>query len=559
MIRTFNTHSIRKQRELTGRYWNFTPCQGDYAGESFKVATPSCFESYPKFANYRGQGEYSTTFEAQGNIRLEFKGVSHTAEVFLDGRKIAEHYNAYTIFDAVCTDLKPGVHTLMVRADNRFSEKSALHIPNDYMTYGGIIRPIVLEEVRAAYIQYVHVTPYRANGKWNARVTVKLKNVFSKDSVSKEEKRFDLALELAGLNVMLSDIDITTQQEITTECVFENVEAWTPEHPQLYEVQVRLLQKGMVYDDLIDRFGFREIHVSGKEIYLNDKKIRIKGLCRHEDHPQFGCALPFAAMAADLELIKDLGANSIRTSHYPNDEIFLDMCDENGILVWEENHARGLSEEAMRNSNFEWQAEQVITEMIPAHYNHPSIYIWGILNECASETEYGRECYRRQFDLIRSLDTSRLCSFASCKIKTDICLDLPDVVSYNIYPLWYHDTPVEEYLDDLYQWIQRDTKGSGKPFLVTEIGAGGLYGYRNAYHSKWTEEYQAQALEKQLTAVLSYKDCMGVYIWQFCDIRISDECFAGRPRTMNNKGIVDEYRRAKLAYDVVKRIYHEIN
>ncbi|MCI6920633.1 MAG: hypothetical protein MR817_09075 [Lachnospiraceae bacterium] len=559
MIRTFNTHSIRKQRELTGRYWNFTPCQGDYAGESFKVATPSCFESYPKFANYRGQGEYSTTFEAQGNIRLEFKGVSHTAEVFLDGRKIAEHYNAYTIFDAVCTDLKPGVHTLLVRADNRFSEKSALHIPNDYMTYGGIIRPIVLEEVRAAYIQYVHVTPYRANGKWNARVTVKLKNVFSKDSVSKEEKRFDLALELAGLNVMLSDIDITTQQEITTECVFENVEAWTPEHPQLYEVQVRLLQKGMVYDDLIDRFGFREIHVSGKEIYLNDKKIRIKGLCRHEDHPQFGCALPFAAMAADLELIKDLGANSIRTSHYPNDEIFLDMCDENGILVWEENHARGLSEEAMRNSNFEWQAEQVITEMIPAHYNHPSIYIWGILNECASETEYGRECYRRQFDLIRSLDTSRPCSFASCKIKTDICLDLPDVVSYNIYPLWYHDTPVEEYLDDLYQWIQRDTKGSGKPFLVTEIGAGGLYGYRNAYHSKWTEEYQAQALEKQLTAVLSYKDCMGVYIWQFCDIRISDECFAGRPRTMNNKGIVDEYRRAKLAYDVVKRIYHEIN
>ncbi len=559
MIRTFNTHSIRKQRELTGRYWNFTPCQGDYAGESFKVATPSCFESYPKFANYRGQGEYSTTFEAQGNIRLEFKGVSHTAEVFLDGRKIAEHYNAYTIFDAVCTDLKPGVHTLLVRADNRFSEKSALHIPNDYMTYGGIIRPIVLEEVRAAYIQYVHVTPYRANGKWNARVTVKLKNVFSKDSVSKEEKRFDLALELAGLNVMLSDIDITTQQEITTECVFENVEAWTPEHPQLYEVQVRLLQKGMVYDDLIDRFGFREIHVSSKEIYLNDKNIRIKGLCRHEDHPQFGCALPFAAMAADLELIKDLGANSIRTSHYPNDEIFLDMCDENGILVWEENHARGLSEEAMRNSNFEWQAEQVITEMIPAHYNHPSIYIWGILNECASETEYGRECYRRQFDLIRSLDTSRPCSFASCKIKTDICLDLPDVVSYNIYPLWYHDTPVEEYLDDLYQWIQRDTKGSGKPFLVTEIGAGGLYGYRNAYHSKWTEEYQAQALEKQLTAVLSYKDCMGVYIWQFCDIRISDECFAGRPRTMNNKGIVDEYRRAKLAYDVVKRIYHEIN
>ena len=159
-----------------------------------------------------------------------------------------------------------------------------------------------------------------------------------------------------------------------------------------YPVHAVLMQEGRQTDDLIDRFGFREVTVCGKDILLNGEKLKIRGVCRHEDHSQFGCALPYEAMAADLEQIKDLGANSVRTSHYPNDERFLDLCDEQGILIWEENHARGLSEEDMRNKNFEWQAEQVIREMIQAHYNHPCIYIWGILNECASDSEYGKEC-----------------------------------------------------------------------------------------------------------------------------------------------------------------------
>lgn len=116
--------------------------------------------------------------------------------------------------------------------------------------------------------------------------------------------------------------------------------------------------------------------------------------------------------------------------------------------------------------------------MITAHYNHPSIYIWGILNECASDTEYGRECYSEQYELIKSLDPYRPRSSASCRFKTDICLGYPEVVSYNIYPKWYHDVPVEDYLDELYQWIQNESEGTGKPFLITEIGAGAIYGYR---------------------------------------------------------------------------------
>lgn len=551
MIRAFETHKIRKQWELTGKLWQFMPCQGEHAGQSYTVATPSCWETYPDFGNYRGEGIYGTDFNAGGNLRIVFKGVGHTATVFLDGEKIAQHYNAYTMFDAVLTDVPNGGHRLEIKADNRFSEESALHIPNDYMSYGGINRPVVLEQIADIYIRQIHVTPFQEDGIWNAKVEIYLCNIT--DMPGKCRATVAVGEETA----VWDDIEIGAKGEVMLEkqFAFPYVEAWDMDNPKLYYVNAVLSRNGEAIDDFIDRFGFRQVSVDGKRILMNGKAIRVKGLCRHEDHPQFGCALPYAAMAADLELIKHLGANSVRTSHYPNDEIFLDLCDEQGILVWEENHARGLSLTDMRNPNFERQAEQVIREMIPAHYNHPSIYIWGILNECASETEYGKECYEKQLALIKELDATRPHSFASCKFKTDICFGLPDVVSYNIYPQWYHDAPADEYLDELYQWVQTDTQGKGKPFLITEIGAGGIYGYRNPYHAKWTEEYQAETVEKQLKAVLGYQDCCGVYIWQFSDIRVSDEWFHIRPRTMNNKGIVDEYRRRKLSYDVVKRIY----
>lgn len=362
-------------------------------------------------------------------------------------------------------------------------------------------------------------------------------------------------MRIAGEEAALTKTLPEGESELALELSFSDVKTWSPETPVLYTVEAQLERDSEAFDDLIDRFGFRKITIRDGRILLNGSPLRIRGLCRHEDHPHFGCALPYEAMMHDLLQIKDLGANSVRTAHNPNDERFLDLCDELGILVWEENHARGLSLEQMQNPNFERQAEEVTREMVLNHYNHPSIYIWGILNECASDSEYGKECYRAQFEIIRSLDKTRPTSFASCKFKTDLCFGLPDVVSYNIYPKWYHDTPVKEYLNDLYTWVQDETDGRRKPFLVTEIGAGGLYGYRTPYASKWSEEYQQKALEEQLTDVLSHPACSGVYIWQFSDIRISEEWWGTRPRTMNNKGVVDEYRRPKLCYETVKRIF----
>lgn len=176
MIRTFETHKIRKTRELSSCLWNFHTVTAEGNGPSIPVAVPSCWETYPETVNYRGKGSYSRAFEAGGNIRLEFKGVSHTATVCVDGKRVTTHYNAYTPFDVVLKDLEQGTHELEVVADNSFGPDSALHIPNDYQSYGGISRGVILEELGEIYIKWVHFTPIW-KGSWHSTVQMCLCNL----------------------------------------------------------------------------------------------------------------------------------------------------------------------------------------------------------------------------------------------------------------------------------------------------------------------------------------------------------------------------------------------
>lgn len=551
MVRTFATHEIRNQKELSGKLWEFYPLEGEHKGKQFSLPVPGCWETYPGFENYRGTAYYETSFEASGSVRLEFKGVSHKGDVFVDGIQVASHYNAYTPFDTIIKNLQPGIHQLKVKVDNSFKDEYALNRPNDYMSYGGISRGVVLEQISEVFIERIHATPIKDTEGWKSKIEIFCHNIGEK--AQEAEVKFILGSQKYCSGLLSIEPGVT--KVVDTILNFDEIEIWEPENPKLYEMKAVLYQNGIACDDMIDRMGFRSVEVKGDRILLNGKPLRIKGFCRHEDHPQYGNALPFQAIAYDLGLVKDMGGNSVRTAHYPNDELFLDLCDEMGILVWEEHHLRGGDEKRLRNPYFEPQAEQVIEEMITRHYNHPSIYIWGIMNECASETEFGRTCYIKQYSLIRKLDSSRPCSSATCKYGRDICLDLPDVVSWNMYPYWYEDKTAADMIDEVYSWTQEKGNGAGKPFLITEIGAAAIYGFRSPDHDKWTEEYQAEAIEGQLTEVMSYEKCMGLYIWQFCDNRVSKEWFEKRPRTRNNKGIVDEFRRHKQAYDVVKRLF----
>jgi len=250
-----------------------------------------------------------------------------------------------------------------------------------------------------------------------------------------------------------------------------------------------------------------------------------------------------------------MNANTVRTSHYPNDELFLDLCDEHGLMVWEENHARGLSEERMKNPNFDQQCHDCIDEMVKCHFNHPSIILWGVLNECASNTEYGRACYEKQINQIKSLDTSRPVTFATHWKYRDISLDLADVVSWNLYFGWYENIPSYEGVQKVLEFSDAHG-GKNKPVILSEFGAGGIPGYRDRRRVKWSEERQADILADNLETYLTHPRLTGAIIWQFCDCLVTEEeWFHARPRTKNNKGIVDEYRRPKLAYETVKEYF----
>lgn len=552
MKRLFETHIIRDVKELDGM-WDFRMEGFD---KDYKLPVPSVWEQHPDFLSHRGKGTYTRKVyvKRSGNIRLEFKGVSHTADVYFDGEKIAHHYNAFTPFSAIVKNVTAGEHEIKVMVDNTFGVHSALHTPNDYYTYGGITRPVVIESISDAWIKNIHFTPYQKDGKWNAKIEILIANV------SDNPQSVTVKATLAGKE-MVSGVNIGANDETLTvfDEEFDGVNAWTHEKPNLYYINTTLSVDSAEIDDLIDRVGFRTVEVRDTKLYLNGEPFYMKGFNRHEDYAVDGCAVTVQHMVQDLDLMQDMNANAVRTCHYPNDERFLDLCDERGIFVWEENHARGFKLEDMQNPNFEQQCEDCIQEMIENHYNHPSIVIWGILNECAAETDEGRRMYAKQYDQIRSMDQSRPVTSATCRHFTDITLDLPDVVSFNMYTKWYKDDDIADRNDREIDWI-KESGGDNKPIIVSELGAAAIYGYRDRSRCKWSEERQADLIRENLEVYMNDDRICAVFIWQFADCRVTEEgdWFATRARCHNNKGIVDEYRRPKMAYDTVKEIFGKL-
>ncbi len=548
MQRLFAEHAVRFVQSLDGLW---TLRAGDR--EALPVFVPGVWDQIPSLADYRGRAEYTrkVRMDKEGNYVLRFGGVSHTARVGWDGETVGGHYNAFTGFDVVLLHVPVGEHTLTVEVDDSFSEASALHIPNDYYTYGGISRPVELHRVGGAYLENMAFHALRqGEGKYLAHVRVCVKAL-------EDTEDMQLTVSLAGQSVQVPVLALSAggHVEVETAISAEGIHEWNVGDGSLYTLCCVLTDGTGDVDDLMDRVGFRTVEVKDGAILLNGRRVRIKGFNRHEDHGLFGVSLPAEAMAQDLQLLLDMGGNAVRTSHYPNDPRFLDLCDELGILVWEEAHARAVPADIFFSDRFMAQCRACNEEMVAQHVNHPSIFVWGLLNECESETEKGRGVYAAQLAQLRSLDPTRPVSFASCRHFTDICLDLVDIVSFNVYPKWYLDEDVASYLKRLENWM--DGNGAcGKPILITEIGAGAIAGFHDMFHrAKWSEERQADILTEQLQAVHADTRLSGSFIWQFADVRVSESWAMSRPKTMNNKGIVDDCRHPKAAYLTVREIY----
>lgn len=566
MRRCFPLHHTRSVVSLDGRWTYLFPVEGTELSPApalttdlrsslpaevmaEEVAVPGVWEMLASRRTYRGQAiaRRAVTVPQTGPMRLVFEGVSHTARVFWDGEEVGFHHNAFTAFTIDLPEVAAGEHVLALHISNEHGEISALHIPNDYYNYGGISRPVEVQfPRRSLYLDRIEVTPSQTdNGKWQANVAIEVVNL------ADNPVEAVLALDLGEFSESRSFAPGRTRVEARIDC--PEALPWTPAAPNLTMLRATLADaSGEVFDDLQERVGFRTVALRGEEILLNGEPVYIQGFNRHEDHPEYGCALPLSHFMKDLEIMHDLGANAVRTSHYPNDPRFLDLCDERGFLVWEENHARGfMLDSQMNHPRFREQCREVNREMVTQHFNHPSIILWGILNECSSHNLPGRAKYAEQFAQIRELDPSRPVTYASCRHGDDICQDLPDVAGWNLYPNWYgFESPLsalERLRNDM------EPRGmAGKPLILSEFGGGAIPGFRDPVRrAKWSEDRQEDILIELLESFLPYERVCGVFLWQFCDVRVDESWFASRPRCMNNKGIVDEFRRPKLAYPAV--------
>ena len=417
--------------------------------------------------------------------------------------------------------------------------------------------PVALEELAGQYVSGMHFTSALRDGKWHAAAEVSAENL--------EETPFEGSLELRLDDQTLACLPVHLEAGekavlATPQIPRPDAEAWSPENPRLYLLSAILYGKdGGAVDDLIDRVGFREVRTEGKDILLNGRKLSIRGFCRHEDHPQFGCSLPWSAMCRDLSLMRDLGANSVRTSHYPNDELFLDLCDETGMLVWEENSCQrpfrgGHAQSPTLNAS----AEDCIREMIGAHYNHHFHFYLGYSERTVRQPYASTEGMLSEAagaDPQPGSDPSP--SFASCQFKTDICFDLVDVVSYNIYPLWYHDTPADVYLKDLYDWVQKETGGSGKPLPHHRGGSGRHLRLPDAGKGEMVRGISGRGHWKSsFSAILSPGGLQRRLHLAVCDCRVCDSWFSIRPRTMNNKASWTNYPAAQAGLSrTVKKVF----
>jgi beta-glucuronidase len=318
-------------------------------------------------------------------------------------------------------------------------------------------------------------------------------------------------------------------------------------------------------DDITERFGIRKVTVKDGHVAVNGEIVKLLGFCRHESHPEFGPVQPTQLLIEDLQHLKNLGANFIRGVHYPMDQRFLDLCDQFGFLVWEETLGwQNTSEQYQNNDFYQLQLEQARL-MVRNSLNHASILMWGFLNESNSE-DTTTNMYKALCGLIRKEDPTRLVTYASNHPYSDLYWKYVDVISVNIYPAWYAWdkekvrplNEIRETIDKVKSYIE-EVGFTNKPLILSEIGAGAIYGWRDPLKSHWSEEYQADYLSEVCDAVVEDERISGLALWHLADCRTYNSCRAlFRPRAFNNKGIMDEYRRPKMAYGEVSRIFNKV-
>lgn len=556
-MRTFQEHCIRKIQDLSG-VWEFTTDPENCGEEQGwtkqipakeKFVIPGMWNNESGYLEYEGAGWYQKQFYTDGGtLRFWFGGVMTQADIWLDGEKLGEHYGGFCEFECIKRGVKAGWHTLIIRADNSFDADSIPQKSVDWWHYGGITREIVVETLVGVCILHNKVDYTLSQDNKTAEVK-ELITLYNADETAKTTQ-----LQFVfGNQVFTKEVCLQGGETQQIQFVFDlqNVRLWDIDDPYLYTIYINTDT-----DDLFDRTGLRRLAAKPDGVYLNGRRVEIRGVNRHEEHPEWGFAFPLKLMKKDLDIAFQMGCNAIRGSHYPNSRAFMDYCDETGMLFWSEIPiwGCGFSPETLGREKVLARGLEMHREMLRYYYNHPSIIFWGMHNEIYSDSPEGYEMSRIYYQYLKENGGNRLVTYASRSRLKDISFAFCDVISVNLYLGWY-DGKLSDWDVFMEQFRQyRHQLGfDHKPVIFGEYGAAALYGYNTFDDIRWTEEYQAKFIEYCLR--LFHKDPMvcGSFVWQFTDIRSCNEI--NRARGFNNKGILNEYRKPKLSYHVMKNIY----
>lgn len=562
MARLFDEHYIRHVRSLDGA-WEFLKDPEDvgcvsgwnYAlPVSETVAVPSVWNTKQGMLTYEGVAWYEKRFFCEGGtLRLVFGAVMTDATVYFDGREICRHYGGFSQFDCIVRGIAEGMHTLILRVDNRFDEQSIPQARVDWYHYGGIVRGVSAETLKGIAIlsDRLEYTLSDDLSSVSGRLVLKLCNAEERETA-------------ATVRAMLGDTPIGEVKAVLGACetkeislpefFAEDVKLWGVGAPNFYDLKIYTDT-----DDLFDRVGFRKIEVREKAILLNGEKVELCGVNRHEEHPDWGFAFPLGLMQKDLDLIEEMGCNAVRGSHYPNAKAFVDLLDARGLLFWSEIPiwGWGFSEEALADPRVVGRGLEMHREMVEQYYNHPSIVFWGMHNEIRLATEAAYRMSETYYQYLKAHGGNRLVTYASDKPWEDICFSLCDVISLNQYYGWYYGYEAgawEEFLEK-FTAHKRALGMEDKPVIMSEFGFAALYGCHDDAGILWSEENQAEQLAHALEVFHAHPEVVGSFIWQFCDIRTCLEAGINRARGFNNKGIMNEYRKPKLAYRAAKEKY----
>jgi len=518
------------------------------------MAVPGAFDGPPELAGRRGVGVYRTQVRVSSGkeLRLKIGGMGLRGRVFWDGREIGSTDLAYS---GVSFDFKAGQgdrHELAIAADNGIPEDKAILFKGlyDFYGYGGLYRGVELQELPSLRIERVQVSTASL-----AKRSVNLKLLVA--GRLSGELRFEVSFDGAKPKAFSRKIK---DGAVALELPVPGGKLWSPESPNLHTVEV-----SVDGDSVIERFGIRTVEAKDGRILLNGKPVELRGVNRHEAHPELGPALPVSLMVEDVQFLKDLGCNFVRGAHYPQSQQFLDLCDQAGVLVWEESLGWGDGEERVTDPRFCELQEAQTRQMVRNSFNHPSVIIWAFLNEGCSQLETARPLYSRLVKAIREEDSSRLVSYASCRSVHDALLDLVDLVSMNIYPAWIDGNDwgrpepferISAFVDKLAKFCSKPEL-KGKPLILSEIGACGLLGCRDRLRAGWSEEFQSDYFSEAIRSVFANKRYSGITLWQMYDTRTfaAHGDVRSKARAFNNAGVLDEYRRPKLAYDAVKAAF----